>query len=82
MSFGIPVRNGLSIGIGTVATLTSGSNIGGRNRRGEPTLILDFVPTSGVAGITLNLAFTTQEYNVYQTDPTVVSGITNIQVWK
>ena len=46
-----------------------------------PTLILDFVPTSGLEGDTLNMSFVAQDYYSYSTDPTVQSGITNIQVW-
>jgi hypothetical protein len=46
-----------------------------------PTLILDFVPTSGLDGETLNMSFVAQDYYAYSGDPTVQSGITNIQVW-
>ena len=75
---------------------------------GSPTLILDFVPTAGLDGVTLELMFTddlsqydatgslnldfvnnqqqvaatfTPTYSSYTPDPTVQSGITNIQVW-
>jgi hypothetical protein len=46
MSFGIPVRNGLSIGIGTLVSLTSGSGVGGRSRR--PALYFDFLTTTSL----------------------------------
>lgn len=46
-----------------------------------PTLILDFVPASGLEGSTLDMSFVAQDYYNYETDPTVQSGITNIQVW-
>lgn len=58
MSWGLPVRNGLSVGIGSVVSLASGT---GRSRRiptdGSPTLILDFVPGTGVGDYTLDLSF-------------------------
>jgi hypothetical protein len=81
MSFGIPVRNGLSIGIGTLVSLTSGSGVGGRSRRGEPTLILDFVPSDPVYDYTLATNFLTQQYEVYATDPTA-PGYVILKVWE
>lgn len=81
MSFGIPVRNGLSIGIGTLVSLTSGSGVGGRSRRGEPTLILDFVPSDPVYDYTLATDFLTQQYEAYATDPTA-PGYVIIKVWE
>ena len=81
MSFGIPVRNGLSVGIGTLVSLTSGSGVGGRSRRGEPTLILDFVPSDPVYDYTLATDFLTQQYEVYATDPTA-PGFVIIKVWE
>ena len=81
MSFGIPVRNGLSIGIGTLVSLTSGSGVGGRSRRGEPTLILDFVPSDPVYDYTLANNFLTQQYEVYDTDPTA-PGYVILKVWE
>ncbi len=81
MSFGIPVRNGLSIGIGTLVSLTSGSGVGGRSRRGEPTLILDFVPSDPVYDYTLATDFLTQQYEVYATDPTA-PGYVILKVWE
>jgi hypothetical protein len=80
MSFGIPVRNGLSVGIGTLATLTSGSGIGGRSRRGEPTLILDFVGGNVPYGATLSLDFTGQTYTAFSADPSA-SGFANFWAW-
>jgi hypothetical protein len=81
MSFGIPVRNGLSIGIGTLVSLTSGSGVGGRSRRGEPTLILDFVPSDPVYDYTLATNFLTEQYEVYATDPTA-PGYVILKVWE
>ena len=43
MSFGIPVRNGLSVGVGTLASLISSSGIGGIRR---PTMSLNFLSGS------------------------------------
>jgi hypothetical protein len=81
MSWGDPVRNGLSIGIGTLVSLTSGSGVGGRSRRGEPTLILDFVPSDPVYDYTLATNFLTQQYEVYATDPTA-PGYVILKVWE
>lgn len=49
----------------------------------EPTLIIDFVPPTGVQGYTLDMEFAGESPGliVYEPDPTVQSGITNIQVW-
>ena len=81
MSWGNPVRNGLSVGIGTLVSLTSGSGVGGRSRRGEPTLIIDFVPSDPVYDYTLDTDFLTQQYEVYATDPTV-PGFVILKVWE
>jgi len=82
MSFGIPVRNGLSVSIVTTATLTSGSGAGGGGRRdgGEPTLILDFVGGNVPYGSTLNLNFTGQTYTAYTADP-AGQGFPNFWAW-
>lgn len=82
MSFGIPVRNGLSVGISTIATLASGAGAGGRGRRdgGEPTLILDFVGGNVPYGATLNLSFTDQIYTAYTADPSG-QGFPNFWAW-
>jgi hypothetical protein len=82
MSFGIPVRNGLSVSIVTTATLTSGSGAGGGGRRdgGEPTLILDFVGGNVPYGSTLNLDFTGQTYTAYTADP-AGQGFPNFWAW-
>jgi|LauGreSBDMM110SN_4_FD.fasta_scaffold388613_2 hypothetical protein len=82
MSFGIPVRNGLSVSIVTTATLTSGSGAGGGGRRdgGEPTLILDFVGGNVPYGSTLNLNFTGQTYSAYTADP-AGQGFPNFWAW-
>lgn len=82
MSWGDPVRNGLSVGIGTLVSLTSGSGVGGRSRRGEPTLIIDFVPVDDpVYGATLSTDFTAQQYQTYTRDPVDPTGFIDIQVW-
>ena len=81
MSWGDPVRNGLSVGIGTLVSLTSGSGVGGRSRRGEPTLILDFVPSDPVYDYTLATDFLTEQYEVYATDPTA-PGYVILKVWE
>ena len=81
MSWGDPVRNGLSVGIGTLVSLTSGSGVGGRSRRGEPTLIIDFVPSDPVYDYTLDTDFLTQQYEAYATD-TTAPGFVIIQVWE
>jgi hypothetical protein len=82
MSFGIPVRNGLSVSIVTTATLTSGSGAGGGGRRdgGEPTLILDFIGGNVPYGATLNLDFTGQTYSAYTADP-AGQGFPNFWAW-
>jgi hypothetical protein len=82
MSFGIPVRNGLSVSLVTTATLTSGSGAGGGGRRdgGEPTLILDFVGGNVPYGSTLNLNFTGQTYSAYTADP-AGQGFPNFWAW-
>ena len=81
MSFGIPVRNGLSVNIATTATLTSGAGAGGgRGRRDGPTLILDFVGGNVPYGSTLNLDFTGQTYTAYTADP-AGQGFPNFWAW-
>jgi hypothetical protein len=82
MSFGIPVRNGLSVSIVTTATLTSGSGAGGGGRRdgGEPTLILDFIGGNVPYGSTLDLNFTGQTYRAYTADP-AGQGFPNFWAW-
>jgi hypothetical protein len=82
MSFGIPVRNGLSVSIVTTATLTSGSGAGGGGRRdgGEPTLILDFIGGNVPYGATLDLNFTGQTYTAYAADP-AGQGFPNFWAW-
>jgi hypothetical protein len=82
MSFGIPVRNGLSVSIVTTATLTSGTGAGGGGRRGggEPTLILDFIGGNVPYGSTLDLNFTGQTYSAYTADP-AGQGFPNFWAW-
>lgn len=80
MSWGLPVRNGLSVGIGSVATLASGSGTGGRSRRGEPTLILDFVGGNVPYGVSLDLSFTGQTYSAYSADAPA-PAFANFWVW-
>jgi hypothetical protein len=82
MSFGIPVRNGLSVSIVTTATLTSGTGAGGGGRRdgGEPTLILDFIGGNVPYGATLDLNFTGQTYTAYTADP-AGQGFPNFWAW-
>jgi hypothetical protein len=46
MSWGLPVRNGLSVGIGTLASLTSSAGIGGIRR---PTMSLNFLLMSATS---------------------------------
>jgi len=55
--------------------------VGGRSRRGEPTLILDFVPSDPVYDYTLANNFLTQQYEVYNTDPTA-PGYVILKVWE
>lgn len=81
MSFGIPVRNGLSVNIATTATLTSGAGAGGgRGRRDGPTLILDFVGGNVPYGSTLTLDFARQTYTAYTADP-AGQGFPNFWAW-
>ena len=82
MSFGIPVRYGLSVSIVTTATLTSGTGAGGGGRRdgGEPTLILDFIGGNVPYGATLDLNFTGQTYTAYTADP-AGQGFPNFWAW-
>lgn len=83
MSFGGPERNGLSVGVGSWATLSSGTGAGGRNRRTvDPTLIIDFVPTSPVYDYTLLADFTTSSYEAYAADPTTTPAFVIIKVWE
>lgn len=83
MSFGGPERNGLSVGVGSWATLSAGNGAGGRNRRAvDPTLIIDFVPTSPVFDYTLSADFTTSSYDVYTADPATTPAIVIIKVWE
>jgi hypothetical protein len=61
MSFGIPVRNGLAIGLTPSSTLSSGRGRGRLPTDGTPTLILNFVgytdPVTFEPGNTLVLDF-------------------------
>jgi hypothetical protein len=84
MSFGIPVRNGLSVGIGSTVSLTSGAGAGGRSRQNQPTLILDFVgPSVSGASLDMNFADTpAATYEVYAPDASQPqAGFINLQVW-
>ena len=84
MSFGIPVRNGLPIGLGTTVSFNSGAGAGGRARRDQPTLIIDFVSPS-TSGESLSLDFIpapTGAYSAFTPDTSQPqAGFINIQVW-
>lgn len=83
MSFGLPERNGLSVGIGSWATLSAGAGIGERNRRAlQPHLIIDFVPTDPVYDYTLSANFTTEAYEAYTADPATTPAFVIIKVWE
>ena len=81
MSFGLPERNGLSVGVGSWATLSAGVGAGGRNRRSEPTLIMDFVLNDPTYDSTLNLDFTTQAYTAYASDNTTTPYRVILEAW-
>lgn len=80
MSFGIPVRNGLAIGLTPSSTLASARGRGRLPTDGSPTLILDFVGSAFETNQSLGLNFTDQTYSVYQTDPNAPS-FANFWVW-
>jgi hypothetical protein len=80
MSFGIPVRNGLAIGLTPSFTLSSGRGRGRLPTDGSPTLILDFVGSAFETNQSLSLNFTEQTYSAYQTDPNAPS-FANFWVW-
>ena len=80
MSFGIPVRNGLAIGLTSSSTLASGRGRGRLPTDGSPTLILDFVGSAFETNQSLGLNFTDQTYSAYQTDPNAPS-FANFWVW-
>jgi hypothetical protein len=80
MSFGIPVRNGLAIGLTPSSTLSSGRGWGRLPTDGSPTLILDFVGSAFETNQSLSLNFTEQTYSAYQTDPNAPS-FANFWVW-
>jgi hypothetical protein len=81
MSFGIPVRNGLAIGLTPSSTLASGRGRGRLPTDGSPTLILDFVGSAFETNQSLSLNFTQQAYSVYQTDPNA-PPFANFWVWR
>lgn len=68
MSFGIPLRNGVALGLGSVPSLTSGGGRNGPFATLGPTLDLNFVDpgSSGVVAnnLSLNLDFTAAVYQV------------------
>ena len=84
MSFGLPERIGLSAGVISWATLAPGTGFGGRSRRLQPYLILDFVGPS-TSGVSLDANFTsgtTGTYEAYEIDASQPqAGFINIQVW-
>ena len=82
MSFGLPERNGLSVGIGSWATLSAGVGAGGRNRRAlMPHLIIDFVPSNTLASPSLSMNFAAQSYITTVRDPLFPNDFVDIQVW-
>ena len=71
-------RGRRAIGLAAMVYRERGSSP--RPPEGVPSLRLDFVPTAGTDGLSLDLNFISQSYASFQPDPQT-GGLTLFQVW-